>query len=154
MSHRPLRTQYLIRYPAAGLRIVRFWGTHAPGAHMCAGSRLPLELLRICRRVYSEALEVLLHTNRFVIRASAGHPEILAPLAALVRITSLNYWPCPWGHDEIRKSPRRLSIHCCLCSTHSSEADTALSYSFPTSLQMLARCVEACLRPSWVQPMA
>jgi len=75
----------------------------------CACPRLPLELLRVSRRVGDEALGVLLRTNRFVVCACAARPDMLAPLAAhipeahLARmarlVVRLNYWPCPWGHD-------------------------------------------------------
>lgn len=136
-------------------RLDGLWGTRAPGTPMCACPRLPLELLRVCRRVHDEALNVLLRTNRFVVRARAGHPEMLAPLAAhipetqLARMTGLlvrlNCWPCPWGHDETRTSPRRSPENCCLCAAHSSEADPALSRS-SAGLRMLDAWELVCAR--------
>ena len=66
-----------------------------------------------------------------VVRARAARPDMLAPLAAhlpeahLARMTRLvvrlNCWPCPWGHDETRTSPRRWPDHCCLCDVYTSD---------------------------------
>lgn len=133
-----------------------YWGTRAPETPMCACPRLPLELLRVGRRVGDEALDVLLRTNRFVVRARAARPLMLAPLAAripeahLARMTSLvvrlNCWPCHWGHDETRMRPRRSRDHCCLCSALTSEADSALSCSSPAGLEMLDAWELVCAR--------
>lgn len=132
------------------------WGTRDPEDPMCACPRLPLELLRVSRRIGDEALDVLVSTNRFVVRARAGRPEMLAPLAVhipeahLARMTSLvvrlNCWPCPWGHDETRKWPRNSPNHCCLCSTHNSAADPALSSSCSAGLDMLDAWELICAR--------
>lgn len=137
-------------------RLSGFWSTHSPDAPLCACARLPLELLRVSRRVRDEALNVFLRTNRFVLRARAARPDMLAPLAAripeahLARMTRLvvrlNCWPCPWGHDETRSSPRRSPDHCCICDTHSSEADPALSRWFPAGLRMLDAWERVCAR--------
>ena len=137
-------------------RLAGLWGPREPGEPLCACPRLPLELLRVSRRVSDEALDVLLRTNRSVLRARAGRPEMLAPLAAhipeahLDRMTSLvvrlNCWPCPWGHDEIRVWPRISPNHCCLCSTHTSEADSALSMSSSANLDMLEAWKLICAR--------
>lgn len=132
------------------------WGEHSPGAPLCACPRLPLELLRVSRRVGDEALDVLVSTNRFIVRARAGRPEMLAPLAFripeahLARMTSLvvrlNCWPCPWGHDETRKWPRRSPNHCCTCSTHNSKGDPALSSSCSVGQDMLDTWELVCVR--------
>ncbi|KAJ4385549.1 hypothetical protein N0V93_009978 [Gnomoniopsis smithogilvyi] len=137
-------------------RLEGIWSTQSPNTPICACSRLPLALLRVCHRVHDEALDVLLSTNRFVVRARAGRPEMLAPLATsipeaqLARMTSLivrlNCWPCPWGHDETRSSPRLSPDHCCLCSAHSREADPALSRSCPEDSRMLDVWKLVCAR--------
>lgn len=132
------------------------WGECRPGTPLCACPRLPLELLRVSRRVGDEALNVLMRTNRFIVRARAGCAEMLAPLAVhipeahLARITSLvvrlNCWPCPWGHDETRARPRRAPNRCCLCSENASAADPALSSSCSAGLDMLDAWELVCAR--------
>lgn len=112
--------------------------------------------VRVSRRVGDEGLNVLLRTNRFVVRARAGRPEMLAPLATGIpeahqaRMTSLlvrlNCWPCPWGHDETRTHPRRSPDNCCVCAAHTSEADPALSSSCSAGLDMLEAWELVCAR--------
>lgn len=127
-----------------------------PGARLCKCPRLPLELLLVCRQVRDEALDVLLQTNEFVVRARPRHPEMLAPLlsaipaAALVRMTRLlvrlNCWPCPEGHDEASLSNDPSRAGCRLCSTDTRRGDAVLSRSSRGSRLLLERWEQVCRR--------